>query len=101
MPPPPMGVGGEDSITTGSGTHCRTSMNSNKGYVDMGLTGTQGNANDVFTGYTGQRQDNATVYARVVIPIGYAPQKIDCSRFMQLEIERLEAEIKMLRYSPD
>lgn len=101
MPPPPQGVGGEDSITTATGTHCRSSMNSNRGYVDMGLTGTQGTANDIFTGYTGQRQDNSTVYARVVIPLGRAPEKIDCTRFMQLELERLEAEIKMLRYSPD
>ena len=101
MPPPPMGVGGEDSITTGTGTHCRTSMNSNKGYVDLGITGTQGAANDVFSGFAAQRQDNATIYARLVIPLGDTPRKIDCGRFMQLEIERLESEIKMLRYSPD
>jgi hypothetical protein len=76
-------------------------MNSNKGYVDLGITGTQGAASDVFSGYAAQRQDNATIYARVVIPLGDAPRKIDCGRFMQLEIERLESEIKMLRYSPD
>ena len=90
-----------DSITTGTGTHCRTSMNSNKGYVDLGITGTQGGASDVFSGFSAQRQDNATIYARVVIPLGDAPQKIDCNRFMQLEIERLESEIQMLRFSPD
>lgn len=101
MPPPPQGVGGEDSITTATGTHCRSSMNSNRGYVDMGLTGTQGTSNDIFSGYSGQRQDNSTLYARVVIPLGRPPEKIDCTRFMQLELERLEAEIKMLRYSPD
>lgn len=101
MPPPPMGVGGEDSITTGTGTHCRSSMNSNKGYVDVGLTGSQGTANDVLIGYQPGRQDTATVYARVVIPLGSAPRKIDCNRFMELEIERLEAEIKMLKYAPD
>lgn len=101
MPPPPQGTGGEDSITTATGTHCRTSMNSNKGYVDMGVTGSQGTANDFFGGYVGQRQDNSTIYVRFVIPIGAAPAKIDCSRFMQLEIERLEAEIKMLKFSPD
>ena len=101
LPPPPMGVGGEDSITTGTGTHCRTSMNSNKGYVDLGITGTQGGASDVFSGLSAQRQDNATIYARVVIPLGDAPQKLDCNRFMQLEIERLESEIQMLRFSPN
>jgi hypothetical protein len=101
MPPPPMGVGGEDSITTGTGTHCRSSMNSNKGYVDVGLTGSQGTANDVLIGYQPGRQDTATVYARVIIPLGASPKKIDCSRFMELEIERLEAEIKMLKYAPD
>ncbi len=76
-------------------------MNSNKGYVDLGVTGTQGATSDVFSGFSAPRQDTATVYARVVIPLGNAPQKIDCGRFMQLEIERLESEIKMLRYSPD
>lgn len=101
MPPPPQGVGGEDSITTATGTHCRTSMNSNKGYVDVGVSGSQGNGSDIFSGYSPQRQDNAMVYARVVIPIGAAPQKMDCTRFMQLEIQRLEAEIQMLKFSPD
>lgn len=76
-------------------------MNSNKGYVDLGITGTQGGASDVFSGFSAQRQDNATIYARLVIPLGDVPQKIDCNRFMQLEIERLESEIQMLRFSPD
>lgn len=76
-------------------------MNSNKGYVDMGLTGTSGKGTDIFSGYAGQSQNNATVYARVVIPLGVSPQKIDCSRFMQLELERLETEIRMLRLAPE
>lgn len=101
LPPPPQGVGGEDSITTATGTHCRSSMNSNRGYVDVGLAGSQGTGLDFYGISTNQRQDNATVYARVVIPLGATPPKIDCTRFMQLELERLEAEVRMLRMAPE
>ena len=71
LPAPPHGVGGEDSVTTQSGTHCRTSMNSNDGYVDMGVAGGQKNGSD--QGYYGgqgpQSQDSALIYMRIVVPL--------------------------------
>lgn len=103
LPAPPHGVGGEDSVTTQSGTHCRTSMNSNDGYVDMGIAGGQKNGSN--QGYYGgqgpQSQDSALIYMRIVVPLGDAPEKLDCGRVLELEIERLEAEIQMMRYEPD
>ncbi len=103
LPAPPHGVGGEDSVTTQSGTHCRTSMNSNDGYVDMGVAGGQKNGSD--QGYYGgqgpQSQDSALIYMRIVVPLGDAPDKLDCGRVLELEIKRLEAEIEMMKYEPD
>ena len=52
LPPAPHGPGGEDTIETASGTRCRQSINSNSGYVDIGVAGSGGsgipNASGVF-----------------------------------------------------
>ena len=103
LPPPPHGVGGEDSVTTQSGTHCRTSMNSNDGYVDLGIAGGQQNnsGQGYYPGSGPQNQDSALAYFRVVIPLGESPEKLDCSRVLELEIKRLESELEMMRYEPD
>lgn len=103
LPPPPQGVGGEDSVTTQSGTHCRTSMNSNSGYFDVGVgRGQQNNAiPGYYSGFGPQSQDTALAYVRVVIPMGSAPKKLDCNRVLELEIQRLTAEIEMMKYEPD
>jgi hypothetical protein len=39
------------------------------------------------------------VYARVVIPIGSQPDRVDCTRLYNLEIQRLELEIERLKQS--
>ena len=43
------------------------------------------------------RQQKALAYARVTIPLGKQPKRIDCSRMYEWEIERLQEEIALLR----
>lgn len=94
LPPPPVGPGGEDSITTSEGVRCSQSINSNGGYLDLGVAG--GDLTSYYNEYTPQ-QLGAVGYARIIIPLGSAPSRLDCSQLYQLEIERLKSEIKLLQ----
>ena len=96
LPPPPVGPGGEDSITTSEGVRCSQSINSNGGYLDLGVAG-----GDLSTYYnsdsSGGAPSTAVGYARVIIPLGQTPQRLDCGRLYELEIQKLKAEIDMLK----
>jgi hypothetical protein len=95
LPSPPTGPGGEDSITTSEGVRCSQSINSAGGYLDFGVAG--GDL-DTYTSPSAVPANQSTIgYARIVIPIGATPKRIDCSRLYDLEIARLKAEIQMLK----
>lgn len=104
LPPAPQGPGGEDTIETASGTRCRQSINSSSGYVDVGVAGSAGSAvpgnRTVFVNVT-DRDREALAYARVTIPLGRVPRRIDCSRVFELEIQRLKEEIALLRMNAE
>jgi hypothetical protein len=95
LPPPPVGPGGDDSITTSEGVRCSQSINSNGGYLDLGVAG--GDLNTYYSTDLDNRPQSAVGYARIIIPLGDAPRRLDCSRLYDLEIQRLKAEIEMLR----
>jgi len=114
LPPAPQGPGGEDTIETSSGTRCRQSINSNRGYLDVGVAGS------IRSGLPGQqtsvpgsafptgifvtindRDREALAYARVTIPLGRQPKRLDCSRIFELEIQRLREEIALLRMNAE
>ncbi len=95
LPPPPSGPGGEDSITTSEGVRCSQSINSNGGYLDFGVAG-----GDLSTGYSvapHSADQSAIGYARLIVPIGQAPKRLDCNRLYELEIQRLKSEIELLK----
>jgi hypothetical protein len=99
LPPPPVGPGGEDSITTSEGVRCSQSINSSGGYLDLGVAG-----GDLSSAYSSSGYDNdddapqsAVAYARVIIPLGEAPTRLNCARLYELEIQKLKAEIEMLK----
>ena len=102
LPPAPTGPGGEDSIETSTGTRCRQSVNSSGSYVDFGVTGTTSSRipqdrNQSSFLYSDQAPNEATAYARVTIPIGKRPHRIDCSQVFELEVTRLKREIELLK----
>jgi hypothetical protein len=113
LPPAPQGPGGEDTIESASGTRCRQSINSNKGYLDVGVSGTarsevpNGKAtpgglfpSGVFVTIN-DRDREALAYARITIPLGTQPKRIDCSRIYELEIDRLRQEIALLKINAE
>lgn len=99
LPQAPRGVGGQDTIETGTGTRCSQSLNSPGAYVDIGMVGTQrGEIPDSSANLnlTGGNQEGM-IYARISMPLGSSPDRIDCSRVFELEIERMKQEIEFLR----
>jgi hypothetical protein len=99
LPPPPVGPGGEDSITTSEGVRCSQSINSSGGYLDLGIAG-----GDLSSAYSSsdyndddEAPQSAVAYARVIIPLGEAPTRLNCARLYELEIDKLRAEIEMLK----
>lgn len=103
LPQAPQGSGGEDSIETAGGTRCRQSINSSGAYVDVGVTGTtadtRGSSSSSTTSllYADQAPREATAYARITIPLGHRPERIDCNQVYQLEVARLKREIELLK----
>lgn len=95
LPSPPVGPGGEDSITTSEGVRCSQSINSSGGYLDFGLAG--GDLSSYSTGATTPGQQSAIGYARIILPLGPSPKRLDCKQLYDLEIARLKAEIEMLK----
>lgn len=96
LPPPPVGPGGEDSITTSEGVRCSQSINSNGGYLDLGIAG--GDLSSYYNSTDGGTAPQSAVgYARIIIPLGQTPQRLDCGRLYELEIQKLKAEIEMLK----
>jgi hypothetical protein len=107
LPPAPHGPGGEDTIETASGTRCRQSINSSSGYVDIGLAGSAGSgvsapgrSGNVFISIN-DRDREALAYARVTVPLGKKPRRIDCSQVYDLEIQRLKQEIELLKMNAE
>jgi hypothetical protein len=89
-----MGPGGEDSVTTSEGVRCSQSINSSGGYLDLGVAG-----GDLSTYYSASATpaNTAIGYARVIIPLGKRPRRLDCTQLYQLEIDRMKAEIEALK----
>lgn len=95
LPSPPMGPGGEDAITTSEGVRCSQSINSSGGYLDFGVAG--GDLSNYSVPGSSPGQQSAIGYARIIVPLGPSPKRLDCARLYDLEIARLKAEIGMLK----
>jgi hypothetical protein len=104
LPPGPQGPGGEDTIESASGTRCRQSINSNSGYVDIGIAGSAGagvpQSSGVFISIN-DRDREALAYARITVPLGRQPKRLDCSKIYELEIARLRQEVELLKMNAE
>jgi len=79
---------GYDEVRTSDGTSCRSSNSGDGAYADMGVIG--GNDDE-------GRMKSGAVYGRVVVPLGKRGTRLDCRRLYDLEIERLQAEVRLLK----
>lgn len=77
---------GQDEVHAADGTTCRSAVSGSGAYVDLGVI--RGNS---------QSNNDVATYGRVVIPIGRTPKRLDCSRLYELEVERLQMELKLLK----
>lgn len=101
LPQAPTGAGGEDSIETSSGTRCRQSINSSGAYLDMGAVASSATAPrpDQRAFLATEPEGEAIAYARVTIPLGRRPKRIDCTAVYELELAKLRQEVELLRIS--
>jgi hypothetical protein len=79
---------GQDEVRAADGTTCRSAVSGSGAYLDVGVI--RGNNNSFDT------SDLAT-YGRVVVPIGRQQSRLNCTRLYELEVERLQMELKLLR----
>lgn len=81
------GGGGFDEVRAADGTACRSSTANSGACVDVGAVGNQ----------NGGALTGGSVCGRVVVPMGRRPGRIDCNRIYELEVERPEMEVRLLR----
>ncbi|MGQ0671513.1 MAG: hypothetical protein ACT4N2_01345 [Hyphomicrobium sp.] len=79
---------GSDEIRAADGTTCKSSMAGNGSYLDVGGIGSQG-VDGAF--------NSGSVYARLIVPLGETPKRIDCTALYSLEIQRLQNELQLVR----
>ncbi|EHH13166.1 hypothetical protein MEA186_04701 [Mesorhizobium amorphae CCNWGS0123] len=79
---------GQDEVHASDGTTCRSAVSGSGAYLDVGVI--RGNSNS-------QSNSDLATYGRVVVPIGRKPKRVDCSRLYELEVERLQLELKLLK----
>lgn len=97
LPPAPSGSGGQDSISTPGGLDCRQSLNTGGPILDLGFAGGAGQQRGKSLFATEEDDDFFGLgYARIVIPLGERPKRIDCSQIFHMEVERLRRELELL-----
>lgn len=79
---------GFDEIRAADGTTCRASMANSGAYLDSGVIGDN----------SSQR---ISAYGRLVVPLGQKPRRLDCDKLYQLELQRLELEVELMRQGLD
>ncbi len=79
---------GYDEIRAADGTTCKSSMANNGAYLDVGGIGNQ----DIYGSF-----NSGSVYARIIMPLGERPKRLDCSKLYRNEIERLQHELALLK----
>ncbi|MBE7186206.1 MAG: hypothetical protein INR68_17570 [Methylobacterium mesophilicum] len=83
---------GYDEVHASDGTTCRTSNGGAGAYADVGVIGSNNDAGVM---------DAGSVYGRLVIPLGVNGTRVDCRRLYDLEIQRLQMEVRLLKAGLD
>ena len=78
---------GHDEVRAADGTTCRSAVAGNGAYLDVGLIGNPEQSNN---------EGSLAAYTRVVVPLGAKRDRIDCGRLYDLEVRRLQIELKLM-----
>jgi hypothetical protein len=79
---------GHDEVRAADGTTCRSAVSGSGAYLDVGVIG---NPEQATTSASFQ------AYGRVVVPLGKAATRLDCSLLYDLEVQRLAIELKLVQ----
>ncbi|MDZ7824181.1 MAG: hypothetical protein U5K75_09205 [Ahrensia sp.] len=83
---------GSDEVRAADGTSCRSAVGNGGAYLDIGVIGNP----NALGGGTSTTASSTSAYGRIVIPLGRPRNRIDCSRLYDLEVRRLEVELKLM-----
>lgn len=86
-----------DSIETAEGVRCKSSINNGGPTLDLGV----GHIRDEASYDGGARETSAIAYARLVVPLGPKPERLNCKRLYDLEIARLKMQLELMRMGLD
>ena len=78
---------GHDEVRAADGTTCRSAVGGSGAYMDVGIIG---NPEQDQSG-----NSSMSAYGRIVVPLGKLPKRLDCSKLYDLEVQRLELELKL------
>ena len=110
MPSTSTSISGGDEVRGRDGTTCRQGTHLGPTF-DVGVSMTPSSSTTIGTQSSlaaqaaGQLSNQYTqnqgmgIYARVVVPFGKQPDRLDCTKLYSLEIERLQMELTRLRES--
>lgn len=85
---------GSDEVRAADGTSCRSAIGNAGAYLDVGVIGNPGGLSG---GTTSTSTDgSASAYGRIVIPLGRQRERVDCTRLYDLEVRRLELELRLM-----
>lgn len=78
---------GHDEVRAADGTTCRSAISGNGAYLDVGVIG---NPNDT-------EAETMSSYGRLVIPLSSNRKRLDCTKLYDLEVERLQIELRLMQ----
>lgn len=79
---------GHDEVRAADGTTCRSAVSGSGAYIDVGFIGNP---------QTDSSNSNFSAYGRMVIPLAKKAPRLDCSKLYNLEVARLEMELKLMQ----
>lgn len=79
---------GHDEVRAADGTTCRSAVSGAGAYLDVGVIGNP---------EQNQTEASMSAYGRIVIPLGKKAPRLDCSKLYDLEVARLEMELKLMQ----
>lgn len=77
---------GQDEVRASDGTTCRSAVSGSGAYMDVGLI--QG---------AGKNTGETAAYGRIIVPLERKRARIDCTKLYELEVQRLQMELKLLK----
>ena len=87
---------GSDEVRAADGTSCRSAVGNGGAYLDIGVIGNPSALTSSSSSSTSIDSSTTSAYGRIVIPLGRSRKRVDCTRLYDLEVRRLEMELRLM-----